>query len=327
MRGAAKASALALTTLAVVFASLSVGPFRGAGPLEVLGLLLGRPAGASRYVIVYRLMRTAAAALLGAGLAASGVSLQYTIRNPLVDPYLAGVAPGALLGVTAGLLMGRSSPLVLYGLAMLGGFATLVLVVGLAAAMGGSPVNIIVVGVTVSYVLSGLTMLLTIMLGPKIPGVLYWMFGSVAFVTWPLLLKTSLIVLPCVAGIALMSRSINTFLLGDEVAESLGVRVRAVRLATFVLASSATSALVAMSGPVGFVGLVSPWVARRLVGSRFPASLAASVVIGAELTMVADVVARVIIYPSEAPLTAVTSIFGAPVLAYMLVATRGESRW
>ena len=327
MRGAAKVSALALTTLAVVFASLSVGPFRGAGPLEVLGLLLGRPAGASRYVIVYRLMRTAAAALLGAGLAASGVSLQYTIRNPLVDPYLAGVAPGALLGVTAGLLLGKSSPLVLYGLAMLGGFATLVLVVGLAAAMGGSPVNIIVVGVTVSYVLSGLTMLLTIMLGPKIPGVLYWMFGSVAFVTWPLLLKTSAIALPCIAGIALMSRSINTFLLGDEVAESLGVRVRAVRLATFVLASSATSALVAMSGPVGFVGLVSPWVARRLVGSRFPASLAASVVIGAELTMVADVVARVIIYPSEAPLTAVTSIFGAPVLAYMLVATRGESRW
>ena len=327
MRGAAKVSALALTTLAVVFASLSVGPYRGAGPLEVLGLLLGRPEGASEYVIVYRLMRTAAAALLGAGLAASGVSLQYTIRNPLVDPYLAGVAPGALLGVTAGLLLGKSSPLVLYGLAMLGGFATLVLVVGLAAAMGGSPVNIIVVGVTVSYVLSGLTMLLTIMLGPKIPGVLYWMFGSVAFVTWPLLLRTSLIVLPCIAGIALMSRSINTFLLGDEVAESLGVRVRAVRLATFVLASSATSALVAMSGPVGFVGLVSPWVARRIVGSRFPASLAASVVVGAELTMVADVVARVVIYPSEAPLTAVTSIFGAPVLAYMLVATRGESRW
>ncbi|MGC9210424.1 MAG: FecCD family ABC transporter permease [Acidilobus sp.] len=316
---------LAFSLPITVLLSLSVGPYKSVGPLTLIELLLGHlNSQVDVSVIEYRAVRTAAALVLGAGLAAAGSTLQFTLRNPLADPYLTGMASGSLLGVTAALAAGKASFWALYASALLGGLLTLLLVVVISGLVGGGATTLLVTGVALSYALSGVTMFLMISLGPRLPGALYWMFGSVAFVTLPLLLRTLAIVAAAMLGLAIMSRSINALLLGDDVARAIGVKVRAVRLTAFTLASLITASLVAMAGPVGFVGLAAPWLSKRAFGVRFAVTLSTSAIVGAELTTLSDVIARMIIFPSEAPLTAVTSVFGAPLLVYILLGSRGE---
>jgi len=314
--------------LAVCLASVSVGPYSKVGIVQVFEALSGRGAPSTYlYILSYRLMRTAAAIVIGVSLASAGASLQYTLRNPLVDPYLAGVSSGALLGVTLMIYLGHTGFLELYVAALAGGLATLAAVTLISLLAGGGASTFLITGVAASYVLTGVTMFLMIGLGPKLPGALYWMFGSVAFVTRPLLLRSAAVAALSIAGIATLTRYINTFMLGDDVAKSLGVSTGLLRTTVFALASSATSAVVAMSGPVGFIGLVSPWLARRVYGSSFSLALPAAAMIGATLAVASDIAARLILYPSEAPLTAVTSVFGAPLLVYILLKSRGESPW
>ncbi len=321
---AAIAAAMALSILA----SLSIGPYSRVGLLQVLSILrLRKVPETDFYIILYRLTRTVAAVALGSALAASGITLQYTLRNPLVDPYLAGVASGALLGVIAMIYTGHAAFLELYAAAIAGGLVTLVAVTLVSLMVGGGPSTFLITGVSASYILSGISMFMMIQLGPKITGTLYWLFGSVAFVTYPVLIRSVVPIVASIAGMLVMAKYINTFMLGDDVARSLGVKINAVRGAAFVLASLATAATVAMAGPVGFVGLVSPWLARRVVGSNFFRALALSAIIGSELTLVSDIIARIVIYPSEAPLTAVTSVFGAPLLVYILLKSRRGEAW
>ncbi len=325
MRGRLALAATIGALPVTVALSLSVGPYRDVNFLTVLGVAIGVVSGGVSFdVLMYRAVRTLAAALLGAGLAAAGSTLQFTVRNPLADPYLTGMASGSLLGVTLALLAGRSTFLGLYSAALAGGLATLAAVIAVSSLAGGGPTTLLVTGVAFSYVISGVTMFLMIDLGPRLPGALYWMFGSVAFVTMPLVIRTLVVVLASITALLLLSRPLNSLLLGDDVARAIGVRVRAVRVVAFTLASLITASLVAMAGPVGFVGLAAPWLSKRAFGVKFGLNLATSAVIGAELTLASDVVARVILYPSEAPLTAVTSVFGAPLLVYILLKSRGD---
>lgn len=325
-----RAERLTLTLIAIslplsVLLSLSIGPYKSVDFPVVIAALVGLPVSRlSLDVLTYRAVRTLAAGVLGAGLAVSGSTLQFTLRNPLADPYLAGVASGSLLGVTLALLWGRASFWDLYAAAIAGGLLTLSAVITISGLAGGGAVTLLVVGVAFSYVLSGLTMFFMIMLGPRLPGALYWMFGSVAFVTLPLVERTLVILVPAAAALAALSRPLNSLLLGDEVARAIGVRVRLVRLSSFALASLITAALVSMAGPVGFIGLVAPWLAKRSFGVRFSAVLWASAAMGAEIAVLSDVIARLVLFPSEAPLTAVTSVFGAPLLVYILIKSRGE---
>ena len=320
--------ALGLTIAALpasVVASLSLGPYQAVNFVTLIAVILGLShSWVSVDVIRYRALRTLAAAVLGGGLAAAGSTLQFTVRNPLADPYLTGMASGSLLGVTLALLYGRGSFVELYTSALIGGLATLAAVIIISGLAGGGATTLLVTGVAFSYVLSGVTMFVMIELGPRLPGALYWMFGSVAFVTYGMVLKTLLIVMASVAALFAISKRVNALLLGDEVAKAIGVNVRAVRLTAFTLSSLITAALVAMAGPVGFVGLVAPWLSKRAFGVRYSTNLATALLIGAELTIVSDVIARLVLYPSEAPLTAVTSVFGGPLLVYILLKSRGE---
>ncbi|MGC9071332.1 MAG: FecCD family ABC transporter permease [Acidilobus sp.] len=305
--------------------SLGLGPYKDVDMITLVNLLLGHvKSGVDISVLEYRAVRTLAAVVLGAGLAAAGSTLQFTLRNPLADPYLAGMASGSLLGVSAALMLGKASFWALYTAALLGGLATLAAVVVVSGIAGGGAATLLVTGVAFSYALSGVTMFLMIGLGPRLPGALYWMFGSVAFVTLPLVLRTLVIVFTSFLVLVIISKSVNALVLGDEVAKAIGVRVRLARLAAFTMASLITASLVAMAGPVGFVGLAAPWLSKRAFGVKFITTLLTSAVIGAELTVVSDVIARLIIFPSEAPLTAVTSAFGAPLLVYILLRSKGE---
>ena len=183
--------------------------------------------------------------------------------------------------------------------------------------------SFIIAGVAVSYLLSGVTIAIITSLGPRLPGATVWLFGTVAYVP-PSALKTS--ILPVAAGALILLaswRRITALLLGEDVASSLGVNVRRVRVLVVTSSAMIVAPLVAIAGPVGFIGLVAPWISRLISGSHFGRLTVYSIVIGALLSLSSDVLVRLFPGPAEIPLTAVTAVFGAPILFYLSI----RSRW
>jgi len=316
LRAAAFAAALATILPLLFLASLSTGPYEGAGLREALAYLTGAAEGAAP-VIEYRLRRTLAAVLLGAGLAASGQAMQYSLRNPLADPYLLGASAGAALGVVlAYYFHGAPSPYRIYSYAILGAVLAFTLVVALAWREGASPTALIVAGVSVSYALVGAA-IIVMYKGMVVQQAFLWLFGTVAYTPDPMLYWTAAITLLGMAFLAGVSRRAYTLVLGDEVAESMGVNVRALRLSMLVAASTIVAAVVALAGPVGFIGLAAPWIARLALGAEYTRVMAASTATGAALALASDIAVRAIGGSTELPLAAVTALFGGPILFHL----------
>ncbi len=277
---------------------------------------------AAKGVLDYRLYRTMAAALTGLALSASGLAIQYALRNPLADPYIMGVSSTAALAVLGLYYLAEyPSPWQVYTVAFLGGLAGLAASTMVAVLLGLSGTALIVAGVSVSYLAGGLGMILALRLGDKVPMALSWLFGTVAYSVPREILYSSIGALAGVAWIALLSRRMNTLILGEEAAEGLGARVARLRIEAAVAASLATSSVVALAGPVGFIGLAGPWLARLLAGARFTSVLPVALATGALLTVVSDVLVRMV-GGGEIPLTAVTSVYGGVVLYYLVARGR-----
>ncbi|MCE4623219.1 MAG: iron ABC transporter permease [Caldisphaeraceae archaeon] len=306
-------------------ASLSIGAYSKVGFYEAILYLSGHSMKkVYSDIIFYRLIRTMAAFVLGVGLSTSGLTLQYTLKNPLADPFLLGISSGAILGVTLADYFGFVSYYYLYLAAWIGSLLSIGIVLLISAYFKSSASSILIAGISLSYLLSGITTIYMIKLGPKIPGVLFWLFGSVAYSTPGILYKTSIIVFLSLFFLFLMWKPINSLMLGEDMATSLGVGVFRTRFLSILIVSISTSALVAMAGPVGFIGLAAPWMARLIVGSNYGKSLVMSIFTGGLLAIASDILARVVLYPSEAPLTAITSIFGAPFLIYLTLRFKGR---
>ncbi|MGC9134394.1 MAG: iron ABC transporter permease [Caldisphaera sp.] len=305
--------------------SLSTGPYSKVGFDQVIQAIFGiKLQSTYRDILNYRLTRTLAALLLGIGLSSSGLTLQYTLKNPLADPYLLGISSGAIFGVTIAAYFGYYSYYQLYFVALIGSLGSLGFVLLISAIFRSSSTTIIIAGISLSYLLSGLTTIYMIKLGPRIPSVLFWLFGSVSFTTLNTLERSSVLVIISLIIMFYNWKAINTLMLGEDLSRSLGVKVSYIRIISVIAASLSTAALVAMAGPVGFIGLAAPWMARLIVGSNFGKALVMSLLTGSLLAIFSDILARLVIYPSEAPLTAITSIFGAPVLIYLALKYRGR---
>ncbi|MEB3774083.1 MAG: iron ABC transporter permease [Desulfurococcales archaeon] len=315
--------AILLTLLAVLLViSMATGPYKGLGLGDAVSYLLGRYQGEGGGVLHYRLLRSMAAILAGAALAGSGASIQYILKNPLADPYLLGISSGAALGVLLLVYHTGSPPAYsVYGAAFAAGMAGFGLILGVAGMLGLSTTALIVAGVSISYLLGGASMIIITRLGDRLPGAFAWLFGTVAYVTSDMLLYTGVAAGIGVAGLALLSRRIGVLLVGEEMSRGMGVNVERVRLLTSILAALTASSVVAMAGPIGFIGLAGPWLARLLVGSWFPEVLAASLASGAVLTLFSDVSIR-LIGGGELPLTAVSSLYGGAALFYLTIKTR-----
>ncbi len=307
--------AIALTSLAVL--SLLQGAYHGVTLGDVIDYLLGKSTGHPG-VLSYRARRTLAALIVGAGLGASGLAMQYALRNPLADPYLLGVSSGAALGVLIAYALRPSpGPYMIFSLALALGVTAFSIVLLLGATAGGTPAAMIVSGVSVSYAFMGASIFLMVRELSTIQGSMLWLFGTVAYVTGDFLTYTTAIVLTGSLILLALSAKAYTLVLGDEVSTSLGVNVKRLRIYLLTVSSIMASVLVALTGPVGFIGLVAPWISRLAVGSRFSLALAASIMTGAALTLASDVTVRMVASPSEVPLTAVTALFGGPVLFYL----------
>ncbi len=211
----------------------------------------------------------------------------------------------------------------MYATAFIAGLGSFGAVVLLSTLMGLSATAMIVAGVSVSYLLGGVSMVLLVRLGDKIPGAAAWLFGTVAYVTPNQLVYTAIASIASLAGLLLVSRRIGTLILGEEMSRGIGVNVTTLRLASAALASLAASSVVAMAGPIGFIGLAGPWMARLLVGSWFPQAYPAALIAGAALAVFSDVTVR-LVGGGEVPLTAASSLYGGIVLLYLTLRSGRE---
>lgn len=330
-----------LLTLALLLA-VGIGTV-GVGPGETAGILahrlLGLPvtpawsAATETIIVDLRLPRVVTAMLVGAGLATAGTVFQALLRNPLADPYVIGTAAGASLGAIGGLLLPILLPSLAIGagtawlgigavqvLAFVGGLCTVLVVYAVARSGGRAPVvTLLLTGYAVSSVLAAGVALLMFSSGRALGAIFGWLMGSLGGASWTDLALATPLVAVAFVGVMARWRRLNVLLLGDPAAAHLGLDVERERWLLTMLATLATSAVVAISGTIGFVGLVVPHLLRLVIGPDHRLLLPASALFGALLLVVADLGARM---AGGIPVGIVTALIGAPFFLWLLRRSR-----
>jgi iron complex transport system permease protein len=288
----------------------------------VLAVLLGGGERLDRFVVLdLRLPRILAALLVGVAFALAGAVFQSTLRNPLASPDILGISAGASLGAVWAILgLGAGGALVA-GFAF-GGGLVVAFVIWLAAwRQGLHGVRFVLVGVGMAYLCgSTVAWLLARSEVREAQTALHWTVGSVADVRGDALAALAIGTAACALALAFATRALRPLALGDDRAEALGVRVDAARVVLLVIAVALVALATSVAGPVAFVALIAPAVARRLVGGG-GAAVAAAGVVGAVLTLGADVVGQFAVPGFTAPLGIVTGVIGAPYLLWLLAHT------
>jgi iron complex transport system permease protein len=327
----ALAGVVALVVLLVL--GVGLGSVR-IGPAETLGIILQRTFGIhigvawspATEVIVWdlRLPRVLTAMIIGCALAVAGATFQGLLRNPLADPYVLGTASGAALGAAIAVLLPIQLVLVefglLHGLAFLGALVSAWVVFRLGGTSGGGGLTrLLLTGYAVGSVLAALLTMAMYVSGVELRQIFSFLLGGLGGSSWTRLLVAT----PLIAGACLLimarSRVLDGLLLGDAAAGHLGFDVRRERGILLGLASMATAAAVAISGLIGFVGLVVPHVVRLAVGPQGRRVVPLSALLGAALLSAADLVARLF---GDVPVGVVTSLLGAPFFLFLLRRSR-----
>ncbi|HEY7347066.1 MAG TPA: iron ABC transporter permease [Ktedonobacterales bacterium] len=285
-------------------------------------------------ILQLRLPRVIGAALVGAGLAVAGVLFQGLLRNPLADPYLIGTSAGAGLGITIGFLL--PSSLLILGIeqtalfAFVGALLAVALVYWLARVGGRTPVvSLLLAGVVVTSLMSAIQALL-IYLAPNqehLRSVLSWLWGGVSADSWDQVGVVAILTFIGLLASLTFGPTLNALSLGEEGAAYLGVNVERQKTLLIAVASLLTAAAVTIAGLVSFVGLVVPHALRLALGPGHRLLLPASALGGALFLVVADLLARSVIAPSELPLGVLTSLVGGPFFLYLLRRSGREYRW
>lgn len=276
-----------------------------------------------------RLPRVITACLVGSSLGVAGVGFQGLFRNPLADPYVIGASSGAGLGVTLAVVLGFQASLMgLSGIAIAavaGSLLAVAIVFSIGSiGRGSSALTLLLAGVAVSSMINAIASLLMYLNDDSVVVILAWLMGSLAGNDWGVVLATTISTLIGFGILWSMSRPLDLFLLGDVTSQSLGLDLLRFRILLVAGSSIATAAAVASAGIIGFVGLIAPHIARRMVGPRHVWLLPVSACVGAAIMMVADVFARTIVAPAELPVGILTALLGCPFFLILLKA-RHES--
>jgi iron complex transport system permease protein len=326
--GAALAGAALLAVL--------VGPVR-LDPAGVLAELAGRlplvdvhgglPAADAAILWQLRLPRVVLGALVGAMLALAGAAYQGVFRNPLADPYLLGAAGGAGLGATLAIAYGPDTSTWPVGLLPLAAFAGAVAGVAAAYALGRSgggrtATTLVLAGVAVASFLTAVQTYVQQREDDTLREVYGWILGRLSTAGW----REVVLILPYALGSAAVlvacRRLLDVLAVGDDEASSLGVRAARVRLVVVAAATLGTAAAVAVSGLIGFVGIIVPHTVRLVAGSSYRLVVPLCLLLGAAFMILADLVARTVMAPGELPIGVVTAFFGAPFFAVVLRTSR-----
>ena len=290
---------------------------------EAWGILWGEEAErlARLSVRELRAPRVALAALCGAALGLAGAMMQDGLRNPLAGPELLGVASGASLAVAVVTLFQVPLLLVLHPWVALTGGLVAGTVVIIAAKRARSPLQVVLIGVAVAAFINACIIALISLAGTTgaILVLFYFLLGSLANRTWEHFWIVVPWVVVCLPLGLLLARPLNTLRLGDHVAQSLGMNVGRVRTLVLLIGTGLVAAVVAVTGPIGWIGLLAPHLSRRALDSEDPRKvLAFSALMGTTLLTMADVGAKLAIAPAETPVGLWTSVLGGPVLLLLL---------
>ncbi len=327
-RGSARVLlALGLALLAVLAASVLVG--RYPRPYWLPPELLASDELARNLVLGLRLPRLAAAAVLGAVLAGAGFTMQMVFRNPLVEPGFLGVSQGAAFGAALAIVgLGGSA-------AAVQGSATAFALLGLgltwllarAFRFGGHTLRLVLAGIAVSALFSSGLGVLKFVADPlrQLPDITFWLLGGLWGITWGQLAWLLPVALPALAVLVLFRFRLNVLSLDDETAFALGAAVRRERFLLLFVSVAATSVVVSVAGMVGWLGLITPHLARRLQGADARRALPAALLLGALLAVVCDDLARTLV-AGEIPLGILTSLVGTVVFAWLMASPAGRAR-
>ncbi|MEW2353977.1 iron ABC transporter permease [Spirillospora sp. NPDC029432] len=276
-----------------------------------------------------RLPRVLMSALVGGLLAMAGAGYQGVFRNPLADPYLLGAAAGAGVGATLIIVVTPGDPAYSVPLAAFAGAiggVFLAYALGNMAGRGGGSgaATLVLAGVAVSSFLSAVQTFLQQASAEELQRIYSWIMGGVGSADWRQLAMVAPYALVSTVVLLLHGRLLDVLGVGDEEASALGLSAARVRLVVLVAASLATACAVAVSGLIGFVGIVVPHVVRRLAGSSYRVVLPLSLLGGGAFLGLADLVARSVVAPGELPLGVVTAFVGGPFFVLVLRATRRQ---
>lgn len=323
---------LTITLLASVIAGIALGPTTVALPdvLRYLGKAVTggsiRPDEVTSYSIVWnvRAPRVLLAAVVGAGLALVGVAVQALVRNALADPFVLGISSGASVGATAVVVFGFFAGLGVLALstaAFLGALgATALVYLAARSKLGLTPLRLVLTGVALAYGFQAVMSVLIFMSpnGQAAASVLFWLLGSLGAATWASLPLAAVAVVFAMVVLVRKATTLDVLAMGDETAASLGTDVAALRRWLFLLTAVVTGLLVAVSGAIGFVGLVLPHVVRMVVGSGHRNVLVVAPLAGASFLVWVDLLARTLVAPEELPLGVITALIGVPVFIVVM---------
>jgi iron complex transport system permease protein len=313
----------------------------GAQPLSIPAALAGAEPDRS-ILLGLRLPRALLGAVVGVALAASGTALQALLKNPLAEPFVLGVSGGAALGGTLALFAalwgahlwaplaaatGQATPVAVGAVAGAAGATALVFALG---RIGGRivPEAALLVGIVFNAFAAAVITVLKVLAPPEEAArLLYWLMGSIGYEPPGTLLVAAVVVAAAVGALVLLSARLNLLALGDDEAAALGVEVGRSRAAVLLAGSAATGAAVALSGMVGFVGLIVPHAVRRALGPDHRLLVPASALFGGAFLVVADTAARVAFLPlgSEPPVGALTAFAGGPLFLWLLRRHEGRT--
>jgi iron complex transport system permease protein len=287
-------------------------------------------------IIVYdiRLPRVVMGILVGAALAVAGATMQGLFRNPLADPGIVGVSSGASLGAISMIVLGNGvlAPVTMafgiYALplaAFLGGLVTTMLLYRVATRRGQTSIaTMLLAGIALGALAAALGgMLVYVADDQQLRSLTFWQLGSLGGSTWTKVLAAGPIIGAALVASLFLSRGLNALALGEASARHLGIPVQRMKNVAIVAVAAAAGASVAVSGGIGFVGIVVPHLLRLLIGPDHRYLLPASALLGASLLLLADAVSRTIVVPAELPIGIVTAVVGAPFFLWILLRRRG----
>ena len=283
-------------------------------------------------IISIRLPRVVLAGLVGASLAITGAAFQGLLRNPLADPYTLGISSGASVGAVMTIFFNISLPFIgnftLPLLSIVCAFLTMMIVLFFARLLDRSlrVETIILTGIIFSSFLGALISLMIALTGEELRQIIGWLLGSVSMRGW----NYVFIILPffVVGSLLLMinANELNVMSFGEEHAQHIGVAVQHKKMMIMIAGSILTGAAVAVSGTIGFVGLVIPHFIRLLIGPNHVHLLPASILVGSSFLIIADLFSRTVISPAELPIGVITALIGAPVSALILFRQNEKGR-
>jgi len=302
----------------IFFLCLSLGS-SSIGFYDVIDILNGVADDNTKAIILdYRMPRIITSMLVGSALATAGCAMQALFRNPLADPYVLGISSGASVGAAIVILIGIATTLNILFAAFISSLLTAFVVYKLGETKVGLPIyTLLLAGVAMASFLSGVTSLLVYLAGKDMHQVIFWIMGGFWTANW---LKAEFIIIPIVASIIYVlinAWNLNAILMGEEHALSVGINVESFKKKIIGSASLLTSSAVAVSGIIGFVGIIIPHAMRLIVGENHRTLIPTTILFGAAFMPLVDLIARTAT-DGEIPVGIITALLGAPFFIYLL---------